>query len=645
MNSLEALDPSRTGHRAPVRERTNPDAADRGVFASLIDRSRGAETRDASPNGRGLGESDMSIEGKNAPEDVASSISASSDRDAANAEGPASAKADAQSGSAAIVSTESKIAVESTLSDPSDLPEGGASIPDMSETNGVAPEAAMVGVTATYAASSDLAPKAAWTMSTSIGPSASTPEASMKVQADPVETPTPSEPLVDGEIPSSSDLAGALATSARDPVVSDAQKAPTDVSGHSPAAIDMGAHEKGVAQEMATPVSSETPVSPADAKASSAVSSVSAGPSSPQAMISRIGSETTQSAQAVGAPEAENPDAFVSGTSPEQAPETSPQAVSIETAAPDGAAIPKAPSRILSAIPPVSQGSGYGARGREFPPSQRNVGGLSQQGRVAESPLAPMGTSPVISGSSRNAMASPVELPPQDVDAGIADISSLASDRRPLGAMETSVAALANRAAAATAAASITGGMKAVLLEGSSPRASLDTLSPGLPIEAGQGRIESFEAKVEALRAPTPRPELAQSALRQLAQVQLSDGETRIALTPKGMGEILIELRTDEAGRLQAVLRAENPAVLQALRSERDALLSSLSQAGAKLDDAGLNFGDFPGGGRGFGRQSDPDASPRGASAGWDLDAVEVSADPKPSPHRASLTGRLDILT
>ena len=85
----------------------------------------------------------------------------------------------------------------------------------------------------------------------------------------------------------------------------------------------------------------------------------------------------------------------------------------------------------------------------------------------------------------------------------------------------------------------------------------------------------------------------ARNLAQQIRSANISEGSTRISLAPRGLGEIEIDLRPDEAGRLRIILRAENPAVLQALRGDRDGLLLALSEGGTAVDDAELEFEDF----------------------------------------------------
>ncbi|MGY6704307.1 flagellar hook-length control protein FliK [Roseinatronobacter sp.] len=120
--------------------------------------------------------------------------------------------------------------------------------------------------------------------------------------------------------------------------------------------------------------------------------------------------------------------------------------------------------------------------------------------------------------------------------------------------------------------------------------------APPLPALPSEMRTIS-PSLTTALRPPepaVPQPSgFARNLVQQIRSANISEGNTRIALAPRGLGEIEIDLRPDEAGKLRIVLRAENPAVLQALRGDRDGLLLALSDSGTSVDDAELEFEDF----------------------------------------------------
>lgn len=147
----------------------------------------------------------------------------------------------------------------------------------------------------------------------------------------------------------------------------------------------------------------------------------------------------------------------------------------------------------------------------------------------------------------------------------------------------------------------------------------------------------------QAAQAPLPQA-LASQISRHLQAGDVSNGTTRISFTDDTAGEIVIEMATDDAGQMRIMLRAENPALLHAIRTDRDILLQNLNQAGVSVDDRGLGFEDL--GQRGRDGQSHQGASPQqkaDRSAKLDLDPITPS---RSGPVRSSAEpGRLDILT
>ena len=160
----------------------------------------------------------------------------------------------------------------------------------------------------------------------------------------------------------------------------------------------------------------------------------------------------------------------------------------------------------------------------------------------------------------------------------------------------------------------------------------------------------------EVLRAPEAAPQLrtevpvqqnnfARVLGEQVRRSSFSEGRTRIELAPRGLGDIEIDLRQEEAGRLRVVLRAENPAVLQAFRADRDMLLNILGDSGARVEDADLELMDFGGHGeRGDTNRDDSDGgAPRVSAAGAEADRGRESGPADPGADLAE--GRVDILT
>lgn len=163
-----------------------------------------------------------------------------------------------------------------------------------------------------------------------------------------------------------------------------------------------------------------------------------------------------------------------------------------------------------------------------------------------------------------------------------------------------------------------------------------------LPSAPGESR-SAVAAAPEIARPPEAPPPPASGFARNLAQqirhAKFTDGHTRITLAPRGLGEIEIDMRPDEAGKLRIVLRAENPAVLHALRGDRDGLLLTLTESGADVRDADLSFEDF-------GHRQRRNAELSDALAGGIADASGQGApDVTVLQPRITAAGTVDMLT
>ncbi len=159
--------------------------------------------------------------------------------------------------------------------------------------------------------------------------------------------------------------------------------------------------------------------------------------------------------------------------------------------------------------------------------------------------------------------------------------------------------------------------------------------------------VEAVQSKAApVVQTPSSAPTLpppsgfSRSLANQIRGSSFVDGRTTVSLMPKGLGEIEIDLRPDEAGQLRIVVRAENATVLQALRGDRDGLIAAMADGGVAVDDGQLSFEDFgqreprddaPGFGGGAGPvREDEDAAP-----------TELVADHQPMLG----DGRIDIVT
>ncbi|OOY08085.1 flagellar hook-length control protein FliK [Thioclava sp. F36-7] len=149
----------------------------------------------------------------------------------------------------------------------------------------------------------------------------------------------------------------------------------------------------------------------------------------------------------------------------------------------------------------------------------------------------------------------------------------------------------------------------------------------------------SHAARSEAAAQPgqtaQPSPRFAAFVATQLRRADLQEGRTRVALTPRGLGDIEIDVERDKRGQVNVVVRAESPAVLSALRGDRETLAAILAGQGLQMDSGALDFEQFGGHGEGGEERSS------GQSASIDEDVPVLGADWQPTID----DGQLDIRT
>lgn len=167
-------------------------------------------------------------------------------------------------------------------------------------------------------------------------------------------------------------------------------------------------------------------------------------------------------------------------------------------------------------------------------------------------------------------------------------------------------------------------------------RLSVADVIAALPREAEAARPAAPERPDQVRRPDQSR--FAEVLADQIRSAEVSEGRTRIELSPRGLGNIEVDVTDAPDGMLKVVVRADNPAVLNALRDGRDLLaqalgglgggaldLQSFSQQGAETGGAGRDGG--------IAALAEPEAE-AAATAG------EVSAQPELIGG-----GRLDIVT
>jgi hypothetical protein len=157
-------------------------------------------------------------------------------------------------------------------------------------------------------------------------------------------------------------------------------------------------------------------------------------------------------------------------------------------------------------------------------------------------------------------------------------------------------------------------------------------------VQAPSGASAPAAPVASAPAAPSPPSGFAANLLGQVKGHQLSEGTTRIELAPRGLGSIEIDLVRNDSGELKVTIRAENSAVVGALRDGRDALLLALRENGVAVQSSALGFEDF---GRGKGQQQQPQPS----SPDIDDTPPQDEPDTAAAPASQGIDGRIDIMT
>ena len=132
------------------------------------------------------------------------------------------------------------------------------------------------------------------------------------------------------------------------------------------------------------------------------------------------------------------------------------------------------------------------------------------------------------------------------------------------------------------------------------------------------------------------QPRFAAALLGQVKAAEVREGTTRIELTPRGLGNIEVELKTNSDGSLAVVVRAENSHVLSSLREERDLLALAIGDTGT----GSLEFQEYT---PDNGREQQSQMAFEEADSSTDADVTESQAAPE---RVAQIGGRhLDLMT
>ena len=126
---------------------------------------------------------------------------------------------------------------------------------------------------------------------------------------------------------------------------------------------------------------------------------------------------------------------------------------------------------------------------------------------------------------------------------------------------------------------------------------------------------------------------------KQIRSMTLTGDRTRIQLAPQGLGDVEIDVHTDPSGKVRAIVRSDNPLVLDSLKNEKDQLANLLEEKGAEIGDSDLQFEEF--GDRGNDASDDEGDE---ADDGEILD-TETDDDATETNQTWSRDGSLNLLT
>lgn len=133
---------------------------------------------------------------------------------------------------------------------------------------------------------------------------------------------------------------------------------------------------------------------------------------------------------------------------------------------------------------------------------------------------------------------------------------------------------------------------------------------------------------------PVPKP-FAEALVAQVKSVDVSQGRTVVNLHPKGLGTIEVEVIADKDMTSKVVVRVENPAVLMALRDERQLLADTIGVA----DSSVMEFQDS--------REENPSGGAGNQTGGGNGLAAGLETEERGTARHLDMIddGRLDILT
>lgn len=305
-------------------------------------------------------------------------------------------------------------------------------------------------------------------------------------------------------------------------------------------------------------------------------------------------------------------------------------AVTPQAAVQDAPAAPTVPEAAAAA-----EGAAMAAR----PMARGSVAPVAEPEAAPVAPEAAV-SQPVSAEAAEEAAPAPIFLLPPT--AGREDSRSGASQA--LMARIVAAAAAAPEAAAnvvQAAPSAVPDGVTAPDRRRAGPMERLITpedIARALAREGQAGRHPAVAAaRPHADDAGAQAPRFAAALADQVRSAEVSEGRTRIELSPRGLGSIEVDVSTRDDGTLKVVVRAENPAVLNSLRDERDLL----AQALGGLDTGSLDLQSFS-----DGSGQDAQGERRGGpTLSGGEDRAGTGGDGAATPVATIGAGRLDIVT
>ena len=102
--------------------------------------------------------------------------------------------------------------------------------------------------------------------------------------------------------------------------------------------------------------------------------------------------------------------------------------------------------------------------------------------------------------------------------------------------------------------------------------------------------IKHAEKQTLTKQADSQTRPLFNSIVNQFTKFDKTNNRLSIELSPKSLGDLEIDVEIDKDGKIKAIIKAENPLVLDTLKADRHHLLSILKENGFNVDRNSLDF-------------------------------------------------------